>query len=144
VESIELVLNPPLELLITRGRSVIGVIVEVAEGGKESTLLDIGLLEGLLFERLLVKPSPELVLVGGIVALVLVSTRVVVALVGLRLALHLGAIGDEVVGVSTVEATILGPTMPPIQEVVVKLHEPIGNKRQLLIPKTPNLLLYNG
>jgi hypothetical protein len=46
---------------------------------------------------------------GGIVTLVLVSTRVVVALVGLRLALHLGAIGDEVVRVSIVEATILGP-----------------------------------
>jgi hypothetical protein len=50
-------------------------------------------------------------------------------LAGLHLALHLGTVGDEVVGVSTVEAAIIGSTMPLVQAVVAKPREPTGNKR---------------
>jgi hypothetical protein len=68
-EFVELVFNPLLELLVTRGRSVVEVVVEVAEGVKEGTLLDLGLVELLLLERLLVKPSLGLVLSGCVLTL---------------------------------------------------------------------------
>ena len=84
-------------------------MVKVAKGGKDGALFDLGLMEVLLLERLLVKPLLGHELVGGVLALSLVPTRMVVVLTGLSLALHLGAIGDEVVRVSIVEATILGP-----------------------------------
>jgi hypothetical protein len=72
-ESIELVLDPPLELLITRGRTS-RVVVEVAKVGKEGTILDLGLMEVLLLERLLVKPPLGHVLAEGVLPLGLVLT----------------------------------------------------------------------
>jgi hypothetical protein len=41
-------------------------------------------------------------------------------------------------------ASILGPTMLPVQMVIVKPSEPTGNKRQLFIPKALHLLLCDG
>jgi hypothetical protein len=75
-ESIELILNPHLDLLVVRERrSVIKVVVEVTEGGKEGALLDLDLVEVLLLERLLVKLPLRLVLAGGILALALAPTE---------------------------------------------------------------------
>ena len=54
------------------------------------------------------------------------------ALASLRLALHLGVVDDEVVGVSIVEATILAPIMPSVHVVVREPHKLIGHKHQLL------------
>jgi hypothetical protein len=56
-EPSQLVLVLPLGLIIARGgrRAVVGVIVEVAKGGKEGTLLGLGLLEVHLLECLLVE-----------------------------------------------------------------------------------------
>jgi hypothetical protein len=74
-------------------------MVEVIEGGKEGTHLDLALLE-----ILLVKPPLGLVLAGGVVVLVLALTRVVVVLADLRLSLHLRVASDEVVRISIVGA----------------------------------------
>jgi hypothetical protein len=52
-------------------------VVEVAEGGEEDTLLDLGLLELLLLEHLLVESSIVLVLAEGVLSLSLAPTRVV-------------------------------------------------------------------
>jgi hypothetical protein len=99
-EYIELVLNPPLRLLVTQGRrGVVEAMVEVIEGGKEGTHLDLALLE-----ILLVKPPLGLVLAGGVVVLVLALTRVVVVLADLRLSLHLRVASDEVVRIAIVGA----------------------------------------
>ena len=49
-----------LELIVAqggRGVVIVGVIIKVAEGGKEGALLGLGLLEVHLLERLLVKSS---------------------------------------------------------------------------------------
>jgi hypothetical protein len=46
-------------------------MVEFAEGGKEGTLLDLGLLKVLLLECLLIESSLGLVLVGGVLTLAL-------------------------------------------------------------------------
>jgi hypothetical protein len=73
-------------------------VVEVTEGGKEDTLLDLCLLKVLLLERLLVESSLGLVLAVGVLALA--PTRVMVARARLRFAL-LGATGNEVVGNTT-------------------------------------------
>jgi hypothetical protein len=107
-------------------------MVEVVDGGKEGTLLNLRLLVVLLLERLLVEASVRLVLTGGVLALM--PTRVMVARVSLLLVL-LGAVGDEVVGVAAVEASILKPATPLAQTVVVKPREPTSHKRQLLIPQ---------
>jgi Cu/Ag efflux pump CusA len=69
-------------------------------------LLDLGLLELLILERILIESSLGLALVGGVLLLSLVSTNVVVARASLMLAL-LGATDDEVVGVPTIEASVL-------------------------------------
>jgi hypothetical protein len=59
----KLVLNVPLKLLAARRRGrLVGVVVEVAQGGEEGTLLVLCLLEVLLFEHLLVKPPLDLCL----------------------------------------------------------------------------------
>jgi hypothetical protein len=118
-------------------------MVEVAKGGEEGTLFDLVLLEALLLERLLVEPPYRSVLAGGVLVLALAPTGVEVALAILWLAL-LGEAGDEVVGVTIVVASILRSAMPPVQTIVVKLLEPVGNKRQLLIPKDLHLLLCDG
>jgi hypothetical protein len=115
-------------------------VVEVAKGGEEGTLLDLCLLEALLLERLLVESSLGLILVRGVLPLALAPTRVVVTWDSLLLDL-LEATGDEVVGVATVEASILRLTMPLVLAIVVKSHEPIGHKRQILIPEALHLLL---
>jgi hypothetical protein len=115
----KLVLMPLLGLIITQGRRrpVIGVIVEVTEGGEEGTLLGLGLLEVLLLQCLLVEFSLRLVL-GGVVTLVLALAGVI--LVGGMLVL-LGIVGDEVVKISIIVASFLRTTtMPAIQAVVVK------------------------
>jgi hypothetical protein len=104
------------------------VVVEVAKGVKEGTLLDLGLVEVLLLERLLVKHPLRLALVKGVLLLGLTPTYVVVALVGLRLAL-LRETCDEVVEVAIVVASIVGPALPSILAVVMKLRESAGHKR---------------
>jgi hypothetical protein len=60
----QLVLTPLLRLIIVRGRRtvIVGVVVEVAEGGEEGVLSGLGLLEVLLLERLLVDPPFDLCL----------------------------------------------------------------------------------
>jgi hypothetical protein len=73
-------------------------------------LLDLCLLEALVLERLLVESSLRLVLIEGVLSLAIALTRVVVTRASLLPAL-LGAASDEVVGVTTVEASILAPTM---------------------------------
>jgi hypothetical protein len=123
----QLVLIPLLGLIIARRRRtvVIDVVVEVAEGSEEGTLLGLGLLEVLL-ERLLVKSSLRLVL-GGVLALVLVLAGVI--LVGEVLVL-LGAVDDEMVGVSTAVASFLWtPTTSPVPVVVVKPRKPADDQR---------------
>jgi hypothetical protein len=51
--------NLPLSLLVARGRcGVVVVVVEVAEGGEEDTLLDLCLLKVLLLEHLIVSVLP--------------------------------------------------------------------------------------
>ena len=117
---------------------VVSVIVEVAEGGKEGALLGLGLLEIPLLERLLIKSSLELVLVGGVLALVLALADVI--LVGGVLVL-LGAVGDEVVGISTAKASLVLTTTPSIQAVVVKPRESAEDQSQLIILKCLHLLL---
>ena len=86
---------------------IVGVVVEVTEGGKEGTLLGLVLLEVYLLERLLVESSLRLVLAGGV--LVLVHALAGVILVEGVLVL-LGAVGNEVVGVSTAIAFFLWTT----------------------------------
>jgi hypothetical protein len=133
-QPVELVLNVSLELLVARrGGRLVGVVVEVAQGGEEGMLFDLGLLEVL---------PPGLVLARGVLPLALAPTRVVVAWASLGLVL-LGATGIEVLGVTVVEASILGPTTLSVLVVVVESREPGGHKRQLLIPKALHLLLYD-
>ena len=109
-------------------------MVKVAESGEDGTLLHLGLLVVLL-ERVLIKPPLGLVLAGGVLALAIAPTGVVLVLATLKLVLLLGAVGDEVVGVTAVVATLLASATPPVQAVVVKPHKPTGHKHQLLIPK---------
>jgi hypothetical protein len=123
-ESIQLVLDPHVCLIIARGRCcVVGVVVEVTKGGEEGTQLKLGLLEVPLLESLLVKDSLALVLAKGILLLALAATRVVAAVV---------------------EASILQPARPPVLAIAGKLREPTGHKCQLLILETLHLLLCNG
>ena len=60
-------------------------------------LLCLGLLEVHLLERLLVETSLRLVLAGGVLTLVLALVGVVLAE---KVLVLLGAVGDEVVGIS--------------------------------------------
>jgi hypothetical protein len=53
---------------------------------------------------------------------------VMIALASLWLSLHLRAVGDKVVRVPIVEASIFGPTTLLVHAVVVKPHKPIENK----------------
>jgi hypothetical protein len=130
----QLVLTPLLGLIIARGRRtvIVGVVVEVTEGGEEGALLGLGLLEVLLLERLLVESSLRLVL-RGVLALVLALARVVLVRGVLVL---LGAVGDEVVGVSTAVASFLWTTITlAIQAVVMKPRELADDQWQLVVPK---------
>jgi hypothetical protein len=104
-ESGQLVLTLPLGLIVARGRRavIVGVVVEVTEGGEEGTHLGLGLLEVLLLERLLIESSLSLVL-RGVLVLVLVLARVILVKGVLVL---LGVVGDEVVGVSTAITSFL-------------------------------------
>jgi hypothetical protein len=136
-----LVLDQPLKLSVAKRRSVVGVMLKVAKGGEEDVFLDFVLVEVLLLEHLLVKPPLGLMLIGGVLMLSLALTSVVVTLVDLQLALHIGVVGDKLVGVSIVEAAILGPAITLVHVVVVELCEASGNTCQLLIPKALNLLL---
>jgi hypothetical protein len=122
---------------------VVKVVVEVAEGGEECTLLDLGLLEVLLLERLLVESSLILVLAGGVLSLALAPTRVVVMRTSLLLAL-LGATGDKVVKVAIVVTSVPRPAMWQTHTFVVEPRESTSHKHQLLIPKALHLLLYDG
>jgi hypothetical protein len=102
-------------------------------------LLGLGLLEVLLLECLLVETFLQLVLVGGVLTLFLALARVMLAREALVL---LGAMGDEVVGVSTVIASFLQTlTTPVVQAVVVKPQKPADDQCQLVIPKSLQLLL---
>jgi hypothetical protein len=78
---------------------------------------------------------------GGVLALVLTLAGVVLVEGVLVL---LGAVGDEVVEISTAIASFLQTiTTPAIQAVVVKPRESADNQCQLVIPKTLHLLLYD-
>jgi hypothetical protein len=117
----QLVLTPLLRLIIARGRRrrpvIVGVVVEVTEGGEEGMLLGLGLVEVLLLQCLLIESSLRLVL-GGVLALVLAFAGVILIEGVLVL---LGAVGDNVVGISISVASFLWTTtMPAIQAVVVK------------------------
>lgn len=87
-------------------------------------------MEVLFFEHLLVEPSLRLVLVKdvGVLALSLAPTKEIVTLHVLWLALHLGAIGDGVVGVSIVEIIVLALAMRPVHAVVVEPCKLTGHK----------------
>ena len=76
------------------------------EGGDESMLLDLGLLEVLLFQSLFVESSLGLVLARGVLSVTLASTRVVVTQASLLLSL-LRATGNKVFRVATFVAFIL-------------------------------------
>jgi hypothetical protein len=117
-------------------------MVEVVEGGKEGTLLDLDLLEVLLLERLLVESSHGLLLARGVLSLALAPTRVVVMWASLLLAL-LWATSNKVVRVATVEPSILQPIMALFLVVVVEPRESTGHQRQLLILEALHLLLYH-
>jgi hypothetical protein len=110
----QLVLMPLLGLIIARGRRrrpvVVGVVVEVAEGGEEGMLLGVGLLEVLLLQCLLIESFLRFVL-GGVLALVLALVGVVLIEGVLVL---LGAVGDDVVGISTAVASFLRTTTMPV------------------------------
>jgi hypothetical protein len=101
-------------------------LFEVAQGGEEGALIDLRLLEVLILERLLIEPPPGLMLARGVLLLALALTRVV-ARASLLLAL-LRTIGDEVVGVATVVASILRPTTPPILVVIMEPHKVASHK----------------
>ena len=140
----QLVLTLSLGLIVARGGRravIIGVIVEVAEGGKEGMLLGLGLLEVHHLERLLIESSLRLVLVRGVLALVLALARVKLVRGVLVL---LGVVGDEVVGVFIAIASFLRTTTAlAIQAVVVKPREPADDQCQLIIIKGLQLLLYD-
>ena len=115
----QLVLTLPLGLIIAqRGRSliIVRVVIEVAKGDEEGALLGLGLHKVHLLERLLVKFFLRLVLFGGVLALVLPHAGVVLA--G-GVLVFLGAVGDEVVGVSIAIATILRTTIVLVVHAVV-------------------------
>jgi hypothetical protein len=86
--------------------------------------------EVLLFEHLLIEMSLRLVLVRdvGVLALSLAPTEEIVTLPVLWLALHLGAIGNGLVGVSIVEIIVLALAMPPVHAVVVEPCKLTGHK----------------
>ena len=119
---------------------IVRVVVEVAKGDEEGALLGLGLHKVHLLERLLVKFFLRLVLVEGVLALVLALADVI--LVGGVLVL-LGAVGDEVVGISTAKASLVLTTTPSIQAVVVKPRESAEDQSQLIILKCLHLLLYD-
>jgi hypothetical protein len=125
----QLVLSSSLGLIVTRGGRrpvIVKVVVEVAEGGEEGTLLGLDLLEVLLLEGLLVESSLWLMLTEGVLALVLALVGVILVegvLVLLRI------VGDEVVEISTPIASILQIiTTPAIQAVVVKPRQPANDQ----------------
>jgi hypothetical protein len=90
-------------------------------------LLCFGGLAELLLEHLLVEhPPPGLALADGVLMLLLVLARVL-------LALHLGAVGDEVARVSVVEATLLLSTMLEGLAVIV---EPVDQHTRSSSPST--------
>ena len=101
-------------------------MVEVSEGDEEGTLLDLGILEVLLLECLLVQSSLGLVLAEGVLPLALAPIRVVFAWASLRLAL-LGKNGDKVVKVAAVEASILRCATPSVMAIVVEQRELTGH-----------------
>jgi hypothetical protein len=70
--------------------------------------------------------------------LALAPTRVMVAWARLRLA-FLGVADNEVVGIATAIAFVLGPAMPSAHMVVVEPRELAGHECQLLIPKALHL-----
>ena len=103
-------------------------------------LLSLGLLDVPLLERLLVESSLGLVLVEGVLALVLVLAGI--ELVGEVLVL-LGAVGDEVDGISIAKASLVLTTMLAIQAFIVEPQEPVDDQSQLVIPKCLHLFLCN-
>ena len=117
---------------------IVGVVVEVAEGGEEGAFLSFGLPAVRLLDRLLVETALGLVLARGVVALILALARVVLVDEGLLL----GAVRDEVVRISTSIASLLrATTASAVQTVVVKPREPTDDECQLIIPKRLQLLL---
>jgi len=118
---------------------LIGVGVDVAEGGEEGVRSNLGLLESLL-----VQLSFGLVLVGGVLTLVFVFGVGVLALVlglgGLML-VFVGAVDDEVVETATSKAPFLLSTASTVHAVVVKPRQPVDDQCQLIISEYPQLLL---
>jgi hypothetical protein len=60
-----------------------------------------------------------------------VPTGLEMTLVCLRLALHLGIVGDEIVEVCIVEAGVLVRATPPIHIIVVKLQKRLTTSAKL-------------
>jgi len=104
---------------------VVGVGVDVAEGGDE------GMCFGLL-AILLLAVGVLLLLLGAVLVLVLV---VVVLALGF---VFVGAVGGEVAWLATIEAVVV-PS--PVLAVVVEAHEPPCDQGELLIIKNLQLLL---
>jgi len=138
----QLLLHLPLRLIVTqkrRGAVIIGVVVEVTKGRKKGMLLGLGLLAVHLLECLLIESLLRPMLARVIVALVLALAGVI--LVG-EVVVLLGAVGDKVVGISTVVAPhLLITALVTIQAVVLKLRELANDQCQLVIPKGLQLLL---
>ena len=78
-----------------------------------------------LLEHLLVEHPPRILLARGVLALLLVLARVI-------LAFHLGAVGNEVVGVSAGEVALLLTSTTPVLEVIMELLEPIEDQHELI------------
>jgi Mg2+/Co2+ transporter CorB len=93
--------------------------------------LSLGILDVLLLERLV---AHGLVLAGGVLIFVLLLARVI-------LALQLGAVGDEVVGVYAVEVALLLSTMSLVLVVVMEPLELVCYQHKLIIVRRLNLLL---
>lgn len=106
---------------------VVGVGVDVAEGGDEGTCF------GLLAILLLLTVGVLLLLLGAVLVLVLV---VVVLALGFVL---VGAVGGEVTWLATIEAVVVVPS--PVLAVVVEAHESLSDQGKLIIIKNLQLLL---
>ena len=114
--------------------------VEVGESSEEGSLLCLHLAPVLGLDDLLVEASLlGLVLAGGVVTPIIAPSGVLV--LGGLFMLVLGAVGDEVTGISTPVTAVLRAAPSPIQPVVVKPGEPRDHKRQILITQGLQLLI---
>lgn len=137
-QSVQLVLDLLLRLVVTQrgGRSVVvGVDVEVTEGGQEISLLSFGSLAELLLERLLVEHPPlDLCLPE-------VCSRFSLCLLELYLPFILRQLAMKCSGVAVVEATLLLYSTAMVLAVAMESLELVDHQHQQVISKHLNLLL---